>query len=514
MSSSSCTASGWTLALVLLLNFVRVARADAWDAQDARHAEALKAFVCDTEFFTRLSNGAVASVSATPGDLVRYLKRQGITITPDGAGLLLTHVSLKLKGRNPTGISANKLVTAYRQGSTGRHGDFAELDFVRRNPGTASWSNAGSQTTDFTFRGPNGEVTGYGQIKCRSTANKSAHDVVENFVKFQSSDWPGKSSSEFTGLIPRDQFDMLVKSGVLDSEGKMNQQALQQRMAQIDRTVEADGYGPLNRKRLNAGRAALRGSPTGLQRLRFKPLEQTYDEYRKMSDDHDAATARRQQTKTSKSLLRTPARSLPLHASTRKSSAVIGVFTGLLGLRDMQFSRNASRATLGVLDAATGIAAESANLYDGRQKRALNRIAKNLPKALRQRLIPKVGSVRQFARGAGRVAAVVLVACAVWEICDYTSGATSTREFQSNMAGLVGGIASGAAAGAAAGLYGGPIAFITVPFCAIIGGIAGSIICSSAVDSYWATLDAKDLEFAIKLIRERFNSLPPLSGGR
>jgi len=459
----------WTIALAVLLIYARVAQAEPWDAQDARHADALKAFVSDSALFPRLSNGAVSGCIAEPAHLVRYLKRQGVEIDADDADLLLKQVSLKVKGRKPGDIRADALVTAYRPGSSGRHGDFAELDYIKQNPGSAVWSGAGSQTTDITFRGLNGEVIGYGQLKCKSTAMSSAHGVVENFVKSQSSDWPGKKSLEFIGLIPSDQFDELVKRGVLDADGTMKPAEFEKSVAQIDRNLESNGYGAQNRERLRVGRKAIGSPASGAPLMRFKPLPQTYAELREVADRFDADIIRRQAAGGQNQLLRPP--------SLRASKGVPGTRW-------------------------------SAAINNGNQKRALDRLVKRLPKALRPKL-PRVASIRQISRVATRAAVVVAVLYVGWETYQFLNGEMSTREFQSSMAGLGGGLLGGAAVGAAAGLAGGPFVFITVPVFSAIGGIIGGIAGSSAVDSYWSSLDKAELEYAIELIRKRIDAELP-----
>lgn len=498
----------WMIALAVLLICARVAQAEPWDAQDARHADALKAFVSDSALFPRLSNGAVSGCIAEPAHLVRYLKRQGVEIDADDADLLLKQVSLKVKGRKPGDIRADALVTAYRPGSSGRHGDFAELDYIKQNPGSAVWSGAGSQTTDITFRGLNGEVIGYGQLKCKSTAMSSAHGVVENFVKSQSSDWPGKKSLEFIGLIPSDQFDELVKRGVLDADGTMKPAEFEKSVAQIDRNLESNGYGAQNRERLRVGRKAIGSPASGAPLMRFKPLPQTYAELREMADKFDADIIRRQAAGGQNQLLRPPSLRASKGVPGTRWSAAISVAGGLAGFAVIGSAQDAPRATLNVLDAASGLAAESGGFYNGNQKRALDRLVKRLPKALRPKL-PRVASIRQISRVATRAAVVVTVLYVGWETYQFLNGKMSTREFQSSMAGLGGGLLGGAAAGATAGLAGGPFVYITVPVCSAIGAIIGWIAGSSAVDNYWSSLDKAELDYAIELIRKRIDAELP-----
>jgi hypothetical protein len=464
----------------------------AWDALNEIHQRVAHAFACDPEMFPTMSGGVVKDSLATPGALAAHLRRHGIEITEQQAEILLREIELTIKGRNPRKIKPSDLVTARRPGSTGLHGELAEIDFIRQNPGYANFSTGGSTTTDATLRTA-GKVTSYCQVKCRSRAIDSVKGVVENWLKFHAVDRGG--GRDFLGVIPKDQFAQLVAEGKLSTDGSVKDAALLQSLEQSIAKNLPD-YGAKNRELLQRGLAADK-----VHSLKFQPLPSTYQEYVENAKQHQAAS-------------NGPDSPLKAPRAAHASAKAVGVgAAAALALTSMSGVRDARGATLAAGESALGFLEQFSD-FSGSQKYEVQRALRGLPRWLRPSM-PKVGTLRSIGRWGARLGAVVAVGFFAVDAYGYMTGRLSTRQFSTSSAQLGSGIAGGWAGGKV-GLYVGATIGSAVPglgtaVCgaigatvgAVIGSLAGSWIAGAASDSLWNALEASERDAWIEGILER-----------
>lgn len=468
--------------------------ATEWDPSNPVHVQVMHEFSCSEELFPRMSGGLVRSSYAKPEDLVRWLKRQGIAVSTDDAKTLLNEVELTIKGRNPRKIRPADLVGRREAGSTGLHGFFAELDFVKANPDYINFSTNASTTTDATRRDSSGRVRAYCQVKCRSTARDSCAGVVENWIKFHAK--PRGTSSPFIGVIPRDQFDDAVRKGIIAADGTVSAEFLKEIMAGIQQQLASKGS--VNRDLIKAGLGAEKVHP-----LRFEPLPGTYDEYRETADAHEAKSV---------------GPSSPLGApgkAPRQAAAMAGMGgAAVMALLGLAQSRDLPGAGLATAQGMAGML-EQGQGFSGQQKQAIQRALRTLPRWLRPSM-PRVGDVRTVGRWAARVGALVAVIVMASDLVQYSRGEMTTQMFTTSAAQLAGGFAGGWAGGKAGLIIGAQIGTLICPGLgtavggavgatvgAIAGGFAGSMAAGSAASAVWASMDEQERDYAIDLIRER-----------
>lgn len=489
--------------VAVLLGLLAVVRpsfaGQPWNPGNPVHANAIKSFACEEDMFPRMSNRrTVRASNASPAQLVKFLERQGIVVSEADAAILLREVELTVMGRDPTRIRAADLITARRPGATGLHGYVAELEFVKADPERVNFSTSGSETTDVTIREADGRVKQYVQVKCRKTADASFEGVVENWIKFHAKDRGG--GQDFLGAIPRDQFDQLVKEGILAPDGSVRDPAvIDELRAKINDRLPK--YGAVNRGLLAKGLQA-----GDVHDLKFKPLDGTYDEYVKKAADHQAKSNQKG------SPLQPPDR------APRRSTAAVG-YGGAAALAILSFGQVRDMKSAMFASGESLISfLEQAREFSGRQKYQVQRAMQAVPKWLKPSM-PKVSSIRtvgRFAAGAGAVIAVAFVAVDVYR---YSSGTMSTREFTSSASQMAAGMAGGWL-GAKAGLFVGTSIGSVIPGAgtaiggavgafvgAVIGSFGGTLVASSATDAIWASFNEDERDYAIELILRR--DLPP-----
>lgn len=487
--------------LLGLLSAIRPCLAgEAWNPNNDAHAKAIHAFACDEELFPTLSKGSVKASYATPSDLARHLARHGIDLSDSDAATLLNELELTIKGRNPRKISPADLVMARRPGSTGLHGHFAEIDYVKSNPDYVNFSSDGSATTDVTQRNRKGKVAKYCQVKCRSTAAASLEGIVENWLKFHAKDRGG--SAEFVGVVPKDQFEALVKEGKVAPDGTVRDtEMLSEIEGKVKDRVDKGKYGATNQKLLQDGLAAKRSHP-----LKIAPLPKTYAEY-----TTDAATHQNNSTKSGSPLTQP--------APTAKSSVAVAGYGGAaaLALLSLSQSRDLKTAFLASAESMISILEQSKD-FSGQQKYQVQRAMRALPKWLKPSM-PKVSTIRSVGRWAARAGAVVAVAFLAVDVYRYANGTMSTRDFASSSSQLAAGVAggwlgaeTGLAVGASIGsIFPGAGTVIGGAIGAVVGGVIGSFggawVASTGTSAVWASFDKQEIEYAIELIRERYRAM-------
>ncbi len=468
-----------------------------WSPESPLHAELLKAYAQDLDVFPT-SSGVVRQSLASPASLVSFLGRNGVQVDTPTAEVLALHIELVMKGRAPRDVEVQRLVTAFKPGSRGLHGHIAEIDLAKTNP-EARFSSDGSQSTDLTFRGSDGRVLAYGQLKCSESADRSLKGVIEDYICFHRHDWAGKSSVPYRGYIPMDQFDQLRRDGVIDADGRFSDpRGVDSRVREV--MSDLSGYGSRNRDALQAGANRLALGEDVRSPILIKPLPESRETYLQR------ASAQNREYSSPKAL-RAAATSRPTFARGAAALA-IGAFEGLNSRSPADVGLSASATVLGIAELGMPIK----RVEMARTQRMLRKI----PGWMRPEL-PKLSSMRSVGRLAVCIQIAIAGAFVGWDIYQYSNGSMTTRQFSRSMAqnggGLGGALGGGWVGGQLGAGIGGPFAIFTAAAGAAVGATLGAFIGSfvggEVNDAVWASFDERELNMALELIRDKCRGLDP-----
>jgi len=464
---------------------------------DPNHQAVIRQLLQDQEVFpVTKSEGLIKGATPDAAELLRIRFRQrGIEVDSSQAEALISQLLLRGKGQVASRIDPAIALTPHASGHKGTHGDLAEVDISRTNPNRYGLSRASAMSADGSIY-QDGRVVGHWQSKCTKTTVGSRSGVVEDFTAFLRKDYRSGGRTVYEGFVPRDQYQALLDSGVIDSDGRYRD--IDELRNEINQNIDAARSGgrddkPLIKEALlETGRRPSGLSDDTLRQLRFKPTPKTYEEYR-------AAVAELpKQAKVGE--FAEPRIVSPSNRAMMIMSALLLVYEfGTLQSKPLD-----TRTALG-LAAATG---ESASALNPSAK-AVKRVAMKLPKSLRTS-VPSARSLTRLGRVAGAAGIVITAAVVGYDILEYSRGNMTKREFQASMAGSGGALAAagtGAWAGAKIGAFGGPWG---VAIGATVGGIGGGILGAfageAAVSSYWQALDETELDYSIELLKQKIRA--------
>jgi hypothetical protein len=493
----------WRTALIcaglgIVLSFAPRAAAQIV-ATDPFHQQLLhEALVNDRDIFdVSKSEGFVTRASPEAADaIVAKFARMGVTVTPEQARAVLAQILLRAKGRLPSKIDPSMLLAPYADDHRTLHGHLAEVDITQLNSERYRFSKGNSISADGTIY-VGGRESGGWQSKCYATLSGSRDGIIEGFTKFLRLEYRSNSTAPYEGFIPRDQYDAMVRAGVIDQNGRFQDLAdLRARMEDVYDSMRRGGYddNPKVKEALQQSqKLASQFTTETLRKLQFKPLPDTYDGYKN-----------RVRQLPEQAQIGPHAASPPNQAKGR--AALVALFlsvtweVGSLGIQPVR--------PIDLASAGLGMAQE----LDGVKripKSARSAIAK-LPRSL-QRLVPSAKNLSLAGKLAGRAAILVTVGVAAWDIISYSRGKISQRQFETAMGGTGGALAGGAGGaklGALIGLSaGGPLgASVGAVVGGIAGGLVGAFAAESLVSSYWSSLDEADRAYALELLKTRIRN--------
>jgi hypothetical protein len=434
-------------------------------------------------------------------DLQRRCRSLGLELDDASARYLTTHAALKVAGSHPSRISNLLKPLAANDGLHGWMGELAAIEGDK----DLWYSRNNSMRVDLTRRDPSNSrrIVAYGQVKCRSTAATSFHELVRSFAKFHGSAdgrvFEAQRILPFECHLPADQFDELVQRGRIDPAGRPTDlAALRDRIERLQvspssKTGRLTPSGEL----VVTGRDRIRKDPGLCDKLVFKPLPKTYDQLQ--------VDARNYADATSKLL---PADGI-VDSPASRIGRRIAASSGLAGIALSLITVSAAPTGVGSISAAGGLArgaGDALKKVSGKQKLALQRVIRKLT-PLKKFKMPKVNALRGAGRLAAGAAVAIEVGLAAYSTYGFIRGEVGKREFSTGLGGNAGGAAgalAGAKLGAMMGAPLGPAAAAVFAFGgALVGSFVGGAVGGAAVDSYWNSLDEEELQFSVNLFRER-----------
>lgn len=468
------TPNRFRLWLLAVLVAVKVLPAHAQVvADDPVHQRVMHALVNDPDVFRVTKSGGFvkgASPDAASALKARF-KRLGVDADDIQAAALVDQVLVRSKGRVPSNVDAGTLLSPYKEGHK-THGDLAEVDVHRIDPARYGFSKGNSVSADGSIY-ENGKVVGHWQSKCEQSLTGSRNGILKDFKTFLRKDYRIGARAPFEGFIPRDQYDELRRTGAIDADGRFRD--LSDLRAQVMRSEGPDPARSLDTETL--------------RQLQFKPLPKPYAEYpaRVTSLARDAKIGEYTH------------RSTP--TATSRQARVAALMLAVYDIGSFRLSEADGLSTLSTVATVT----ESASSLKPSSRDA-KRFFERLPKSARP-LLPSSRSLGRLGRGAGAAGILITAGVVGLDIYKYSSGQMTKRDFQTSMASSGGGLAGGfggAMVGAKIGVVGGPLGITAGAIIGgAVGGFTGAFFGESIAAGYWASLDAEELEYSIKLIEDK-----------
>jgi hypothetical protein len=442
-------------------------------ADDPVHQRVMHALVNDPDVFpVTKSGGFVKGASpAAASALKARFKRLGVDADDIQAAALIDQVLVRSKGRVPSDIDAGTLLSPYKEGHK-THGDLAEVDVHRIDPARYGFSKGNSVSADGSIY-ENGKIVGHWQSKCEQSLTGSRDGILKDFKTFLRKDYRIGAQTPFEGFIPKDQYDELLRTGVIDADGRFRD------LSDLrSRVMKSPGPDP-----------ARSLDPETLRQLQFKPLPKPYAEY----------PARMNSLARDAKIGAYTHRSTPTATSRHVRGAAL-----LAAVFELGSFRLSEADGLSTFSTAAAVMESTSTLKPS--PRDAKRFVERLPQSARS-LVPSSRSLGKVGRGAGVAGILITAGIVGWDIYKYSSGQMSTRDFQTSMASSGGGLAGGlggAFVGAKIGVVGGPLGVaVGAVIGGAIGGLSGAFFGESVVGGYWASLDAEELEYSIRLIEDK-----------
>ena len=366
---------------------------------------------------------------------------------------------------------------------TGEVGVYAETagknQILKTNPDhTFRYSSADSVTgspamsTDGRLIDANGRVVNYVQFKACINPTTTYQGVLGDFVTFDASRRSG-APAPIEGRIPDDQFDVLVRRGKIDVEGRLTA------AGRADVDIEAQKLALTSGRNGDRAREYLKNKVSPLkEEVRFNKIGNTY---KQLEDGYKSLA------KASAKLGKSVKVNTSAQASSTKQRGFYhperpSVGTGIARGAGVGFGSLQVVDGIGTIMQAQG-ENEADDAVVRRQVVGATQTAGGL--ALVISCAPKLG---RLSRGAGVLAIPLLAASELAVYYQYSSGDMSFSQYRLHCfesgGGIVGGIVGAAAGGALAGAATGSIvpvfgtavgAGVGVIGGAIVGGVVGSM---------------------------------------
>jgi hypothetical protein len=173
-------------------------------------------------------------------DIFDVSKSEGFVTraSPEAADAIVAkfaRILLRAKGRLPSKIDPSMLLAPYADDHRTLHGHLAEVDITQLNSERYRFSKGNSISADGTIY-VGGRESGGWQSKCYATLSGSRDGIIEGFTKFLRLEYRSNSTAPYEGFIPRDQYDAMVRAGVIDQNGRFQDLAdLRARMEDVSR---------------------------------------------------------------------------------------------------------------------------------------------------------------------------------------------------------------------------------------------------------------------------------------
>ena len=456
--------------IVLLTSITISASAFAQKTTDLTLDETIVALFDQAKY--KDSNGAiVADLDSDDVQRIREALRQatGAEVTAESARQEAERLGNHAR-RAGAGWRSKIGVGRMDYAGTGEVGVYAETTgknkILETNPGHSfRYSSADSVTgspamsSDGRLIDAKGRVVSYVQFKACMNPTTTYQGVLRDFVTFDASRRSG-APAPIEGRIPDDQFDVLVRRGKIDVEGRLTA------AGRADVDIEAQKLALTSGRNGDRAREYLKNKVSPLkEEVRFNKIGNTYNQ---LEDGYKSLA------KASVKLGKSVKVNTSAQASSKNQKGILPLENTSVGTR---FARSAGIGfgTLQIVDGiGTIMQAQGENESDDAvlRRRVVGGTQTAGGLALVISCVPKLGSL---SRGAGVVAIPLLVLSELTVYYQYSSGDMSFSQYRlhcfETCGGVIGGIGGAWAGGAAGAAIGSFIPGVGT----VVGGIGGTI---------------------------------------